>query len=81
MNRILIIIGLIVLEAVIIALLVGLVVVTVWLFRQGRGANWGVLSWISVLTEGIATLIIIPFALIGSIRFIKDRICSIKDLD
>lgn len=81
MNRILKIIGLIVLEAVIIALLVGLVVVTVWLFRQDRGANWGVLSWISVLTEGIVTLIIIPFALIGSFSFIKDKICTIRELD
>ena len=71
--------GAIALEVVIVALLVGLAVVTIWLFHYGKGKDWSIWMWISVLFEGIGALVFIPVWLMLSFTFTKDKIRKIKE--
>ena len=71
--------GVIALEVVIIALLVGLAVGTIWLFQKGANSNWSTWVWICTLVDGIATLVLVLFLLPMSIQSTKDKIRKIKE--
>lgn len=71
--------GAIALEVVIVALLVGLAVGTIWLFHYGKGKDWSTWVWIPVLLEGIGALAFIPVGLLMSFNFTKDKIRKIKE--
>lgn len=75
MKRILKIAGIIALEVVIIALLVGLAVGTIWLFHQGMSKGMNISGWIN----GICTLSIVIVGLYASINITKKQIRKIKD--
>ena len=64
---------------VIIALLLGLAVGTIWLFHKGKGSDWSIWVWISVLCEGICTIIITPIGIVRSIILAKDKLRKINE--
>lgn len=78
MKKSLKIFGVIILASLVIATLVGLAVMTIWLFRKGRSSDWSTWTWICVLTEGIGTLVFAPLGIYMSIFFAKERIQRIK---
>ena len=51
MRKILKIFGVVLLALINVAFLVGLAIMTIWLFRQGKGNDWGFWLWFSVLFE------------------------------
>lgn len=67
--------GVIALEVVIIALLVGLAVGTIWLFHQGMGKGMNIWGWIN----GICTLSIVIVGLYASINITKKQIRKIQE--
>ena len=79
MKRALRVAGIIALEVVIVASLVGLAVGTIWLFHYGKGKGWSTWVWIPVLLEGIGALFFIPVGLMMSFTFTKEKIRVIKE--
>ena len=79
MKRFLKISGIIVLEIVIIALLLGLASGTIWLFHKGANSNWSTWAWICTIVDGIVTLILVLFLLPMSIEFSKEKIRKINE--
>ena len=71
--------GVIALEVVIIALLVGLAAGTIWLFHKGANSNWSAWAWICTIVDGIVTLILVLFLLPMSIEFSKEKIRKINE--
>lgn len=79
MKRFLKITGIIVLEIVIIALLLGLAAGTIWLFHKGANSNWSTWAWICTIVDGIVSLVLILFLLPMSIEFSKEKIRKINE--
>ena len=79
MKRFLKITGIIVLEIVIIALLLGLAAGTIWLFHKGTNSNWSTWAWICTIVDGIVSLVLILFLLPMSIEFSKEKIRKINE--
>lgn len=78
MKKTIIIAGVIALAMLGIALLIGLALVTVWLFHKGLNSDWSAGIWISVLIEGIGAIILIPLEIPLIVHSAKKRIGKIR---